>query len=215
MTRLIAATHNEAKLAELRRLVGESAKVSPLPSDISLEDQETRTALSEAEEGRSVEEIAAAKAVEWSRILPGELVIVSDGGLLIPALGDEWDPTRTRRFAGADATDYERAEALLALASSLKGKERQISWREAVAIAKDGKLLGNWSAESEPGLLATDVDSDLVAAGRGFWIEAVWMCPEAGGKHLARLNQKECARRVDHWSQLESPLRQFLVMINH
>jgi inosine/xanthosine triphosphate pyrophosphatase family protein len=215
MPHLIAATRNEAKLAELRWLVGETARVSPLPRDISIEDQETRTALSEAEEGSSVEEVAGAKAVAWSRILPGELVIASDGGLLIPALGDAWDPARTRRFAGAEVTNYERARALLALASRLKGENRRISWREAVSIARDGELLGNWSAESEPGLLATDVDPDLVAAGRGFWIEAVWICPEAGGRRLARLNYEERARRVDHWSQLESPLRRFLVMINH
>jgi inosine/xanthosine triphosphate pyrophosphatase family protein len=212
---LIAATCNEAKLAELRRLVGETAKVSPPPRDPSLEDLEARPALSEAEEGSSVEEIAGAKAVAWSRILPGELVIASDGGLLIPALGDAWDPTRTRRFAGADATDFERVEALLALASRLKGDDRQISWREAVAIAKDRELLGEWSAESEPGLLATDVDPDLVAAARGFWIDALWICPEPGGKRLARLNREQRAAFVDHWSQLESPLRQFLVMINH
>jgi len=210
MLRLIGATRNEAKLAELRRLVGDEATVSPLPHDISLGDEKTRRALTAVEDGGSLEEIAAAKAVVWSRLLPGKLLIASDGGLVIPALGESWDPTRTRRFAGESATDVERAEVLLARTADLRGDDRQISWRESVAIAKDGTLLGQWSAESEPGFLATDVDPELVAVGRGFWIESIWECPDLSDRRLASLTPKERKGRGDHWSQLESPLRRFL-----
>jgi inosine/xanthosine triphosphate pyrophosphatase family protein len=190
--------------------VGAAATVSPPPHDISLGDEELRRALAAAEEGRSVEEIAAAKATAWSRATPGEMVIASDGGLLIPTLGDAWDPTRTRRIAGDDATDLERAKELLARASHLKGEERRISWREAVAIARNGELLGAWSAESEPGLLATDVDPDLIADGHGFWVDTLWICPESHDRRLGALSIEERARRGDHWSKLQTPVRGFV-----
>lgn len=213
MLHLVAATRNDAKLAALRRLGGDAVVVRPLPHDISLEDELARWALAEVEEGRSVEDIAAAKAVWWSRQLPSDLVIASDGGLEIPGLGDTWDPTRTRRFAGKDASDLDRARALLARAAHLQGSDRRIAWRESVAVARDGEVIGQWSAESRPGLLADDVDPASVESGRGFWVEAIWTCPDLSRRRLASLTHEERVRCGDHWSQLESPLRQFLATI--
>jgi inosine/xanthosine triphosphate pyrophosphatase family protein len=212
MKSVIAATHNEAKLEAFRRLVGESATVSPLPHDISPGDSELRDALTAAEEGSSINEIASAKAVVWSRALLGELVIASDGGLLIPALGDKWDPTRTRRIAAGGASDLERAELLLARTAHLRGNERRISWQEVVAIARDGELLGLWSAESEPGMLAAELNPNLLAQGRGFWVDTLWICPESHDRRLAELTQVERTRRGDHWSRLEPNVRDFLRM---
>src|SRR5215211_3390450 len=210
MTHLIAATYNEAKLEALSGLVGAAAAVSPLPPDISPEDVELRGTLTAAEAGRSVEKIASAKAVAWSRLLPGNLVIASDGGLSIPALGDAWDPTRTRRIAAEGATDLERAGLLLARTSHLRGDDRRISWQEAVAIARNGALLGLWSAESEPGYLATEADSDLIARSNGFWVDALWICPESHDRRLVELSQAERACCGDHWSRLKSQVRDFL-----
>src|SRR5215213_3355139 len=105
--RLIAATRNPAKVQELARLVAGLADVAPLPN----------AGDGDPEDGDSFATNAGAKAVFWSRRLDGgEIVVATDGGLLIPALGDRWDPVRTRRFAGGARTDPERAEALLALA---------------------------------------------------------------------------------------------------
>jgi inosine/xanthosine triphosphate pyrophosphatase family protein len=212
MKQIIAATRNEAKVEALRRLVGDAAEVSPFPHDISQEDSELRDALTSAEEGKSVEEIATAKAVACSRVLPGEMVIASDGGLSIPALGDSWDPTRTRRIAAEGATDLERAELLLARTAHLQGDDRRISWREAVAIARDGEMLGLWSAESEPGSLATAADRALIERGRGFWVDSLWIIPESHDRRLAELSQEERARRGDRWSRLELKVRDFLRM---
>jgi inosine/xanthosine triphosphate pyrophosphatase family protein len=227
MTRLIAATQNEAKLDALRRLIGDAAKVLPPPHDISLEDSVLRVALTAAEEGRlppvggggpegrrgtSVEGIAVAKAVAWSRALPGTMLIASDGGLLIPALGDAWEPTRTRRIAVEGASDLERAQVLLARTAHLQGDDRRISWREGVAIAKDGDVLGQWSAESAPGLLARESDPGLIARGYGFWVDTLWICPESHDRRLAELSVAERAHRGDHWSQMESDVRNFLHM---
>jgi inosine/xanthosine triphosphate pyrophosphatase family protein len=198
--RLIAATRNRAKAAQLARLVAGLADVETLPMDG--EDP--------AEDGNSFEEIASAKAASWSRRLDrGELVVATDGGLSIPALGDRWDPVRTRRFAGA-TSDLARAGALLALAHDLTGEQRRIFWQEALAVARDGAVLASWVATSEPGLLARDVDPAAIAAGRGFWVPALWICPECGGRRLAELSPEELAARPDHWRRLGAELRAFL-----
>lgn len=201
---LIAATRNAAKLSELRRVVGDAAELRALPQGIS-------QGFEPKEFGATIEEIAAAKAIAWSRAVDNERpVIASDGGLLIPALGTHWEPTRTRRFAGDAADDLTRARALLKLTAHLTGDDRQIGWRESISIARDGVLLAQWSAESIRGLLATGVDASMVAAGSGFWLPALWRCPEYGGRLLAALTAEERELRDDHWHRLAEPVRRWL-----
>ena len=203
--RLIAATRNPAKVQELARLVAGLADVAPLPN----------AGDGDPEDGDSFATNAGAKAVFWSRRLDGgEIVVATDGGLLIPALGDRWDPVRTRRFAGEARTDVERASALLALAADLAGDDRRIVWEEALAVARDGVLLAHWVATSPPGLLAGEVDPGPVATGNGFWIPAIWICPDAGGRRLAELSAAERAARPDHWSLLGANLRTFLLQLS-
>jgi inosine/xanthosine triphosphate pyrophosphatase family protein len=205
--RLVAATRNPAKIGELQRVVGDAATIEPLPQDISLEPEIER----DLEAGHDTAEIAIAKAVAWSRVVGADaLVAATDGGLLVPALGEAWDPTRTRRFAGEDATDLERARTLLALASDLTGDERRIGWRESLAIACDGKLLAIWSAEGPTGLLATDVDPAAIESGGGFWIPALWRCPELGGCLITDLTAGERSALGDHWARLAEPVREWL-----
>jgi hypothetical protein len=138
------------------------------------------------------------------------LIVASDGGLLFPALRDAWNPTRTRRFAGSGATDQDRAAALLALAAHLTGPDRTIGWRESLALARDGRLLRQWSAESPPGILATRAEPALIAAGHGFWLPALWLSPDHDNRPLAPLTPAERAARPDHWYHLGTALREAL-----
>lgn len=197
--RVIVATRNPAKVAAIGRIVRPVAVAVPLPDGVEAPD----------EAGDDLGRIAAGKARVASGALPGELVVASDGGLQIPALGDAWDPRRTRRFPGPGATDRERVDRLLALTSHLAGDERRIGWREALAVGRDGELLAAWEAEDAPGLLACDYDPAFVAAG-GFWLPALWICPEFGGRRLAALSDAERAARDDHWARLGRTLRRFL-----
>ena len=202
--RLIAATRNAAKVAELGRLVAGISEVEVAPHDISQKES--------SERATTLEAIASLKAASSSAIIDrGELVVASDGGLLIPALGERWDPLRTRRFAQGALSDRERADALLALAAGLSGEERWIAWREALAVARDGEVLACWAAESCPGLLAENYDPEVIDAAEGFWVPALWICPEFGGRRLAELSPAERARRRDHWTQLGASLRAFLI----
>lgn len=201
--RLIAATRNRAKVHQLATLVDAGVDVEPLPMEAGNEDA--------PEDGATVAANAIAKAIFWSsRVDADALVAATDGGLVIPALGNQWDPTRTRRFAGDRATDLDRAETLLRRTSSLVGDERQIFWQEALAVAREGALLASWTATDGPGLLADDVDPVAIAAGKGFWIPALWRDPNYNGRRLAELSDLERAARPDHWHTLGQRLRDFV-----
>ena len=208
--KVVAATSNPAKIAEFQRLIGALAIVDAVPPDVQL--------IAPDEQGSAFEAIASDKAVSLSRQLQAadrsSLTIASDGGLLIPGLGVSWEPTRTRRFAGDAASDRDRAELLLKLADSLDGSEREIWWREAVAIANHGRLVGVWSAESEPGMLASSVDGTLTDRQPGFWIPAIWLVPGFGNRPLASLAAAERQSIDDHWHKLQDPVQGALASIS-
>jgi len=205
--KITAATTNPAKLLELRRLIGDLASVVPLPF---VADDPAWTEPPD-ELGETIEKIAASKAAGWSRVLAARgldsLTIASDGGLLIPTLGDAWDLRRTRRFAGEGASDRERSQCLLDLAIDLPDDERTISWQEAVAIADQGRLVGVWSASGATGRLARTLRPDLLEHAPGFWVPALWEVPAFNFRRLAELTPDERERLGDHWTELRASVR--------
>ncbi len=187
---LVTAARNETKLTLLASLVGHRHAPEPLPERIEPTEPEP----SERAGIDPLVRIAVAKAVSASVALGGARTIASDGGLLVPALGDRWEPARTRRFAGPGATNRERAEALLALADGLTGDQRRIGWREAVAIAEAGQVAATFAAEATPGWLAEDLPAGWDDDGQGFWVPRLWRgdpgstpSPGAGSDHWGRL----------------------------
>jgi inosine/xanthosine triphosphate pyrophosphatase family protein len=199
---IVAGTTNPAKIAALRELVAPHAEiVEPLIPGRPLFD----------EVGKTVAEVAAGKARAWSEWLVAHdvrlPVIVTDGGLTIPALADRWDPTRTRRFAGEGLTLFGRAQALLELTSGLLGNDRQIGWIEAAAIAQPDGDMTICTAESPPGMLATTARPEDLQGSNGFWVPAVWLCPEFGMKRLVDLTAEERSRRLNHWDRLGEAIR--------
>lgn len=142
---------------------------------------------------------AAAKAVSASNATGGAIAIATDGGLVIPALGDLWQPAFTRRFAGPNATNRQRAEALLILAAELVDEERRIHWREAVAVARAGRVLMTAVAESHPGRLTTDL-TGWTDDGQGFWVPRLW-----AGPRDARTSTGD-----EHWQRLTAIVEPFL-----
>ena len=103
--RLLVATGSAHKLIELQRLFGD------LPIDlVTLRDAGI---VGEApEDGATFEENALQKA-RWYAAASGEWTLADDSGLEVAAL--EGAPgVYTRRYAGADATDVQNYEKLLA-----------------------------------------------------------------------------------------------------
>ena len=157
-----------------------------------------------AEDGSTHLEIAQAKAVAWSAAATG-VAIASDGGLVVPALGESWSSLFTRRSTGAELSDAARAEQLLALMQPYKGPQREVSWVEALAVARDGTLLGAWEAQGLRGLLAHTY-SPPPGATAGFWLPGLW-CSGTSAKRYWEMTDEELAGAGDPWAQLRPAVR--------
>ncbi len=194
--RILIATANPAKQRRLRWLLRGCGLAATLPHPAlpwpDVPEDETSHAAN-----------ARAKAIAWSRAAGG-LAIASDGGLAIPALGDRWDALRTRRFAGAQATDAARTQALLRLMTGMHGKERAAWWSESVCLADQGRVLRTWSANSPRGTIAAAYDPAKAIA--GFWAFSLWTVPPYQ-RPYAELSPRQQARVDDHWSRLRAQVR--------
>ena len=136
----------------------------------------------EVKEGAdSLLENARLKAVETSKKYPGEVVIASDGGVIIPYLGDNWNYVLTKRLGGLDMdenfNERRRAEAMLELMKDAKGKDRKIFWRGAVVLAQDGQVIWSKVLEGTGGYLMESLPKKFDS--RGFWLGYIWYVPEA------------------------------------
>ncbi len=189
------ASGNPAKQATLQWLLEDLPLEMVTPGELGL------TVVPD-EEGETHQAIACQKAGAWSRAA-SMLVIASDGGLVIPALGANWESRFTHRFAGAAANDRDRLRSLLELMQPYQGEEREASWIEAVAIADQGQILSSWELTGATGLIA-DVSSKgpgEVPAVEGFWVFSVWRFPKFG-KYYNQLTEAERQSLDDHWTQL-------------
>lgn len=158
------------------------------------------------ETGLSFEENAVLKAVEASGAFDG-LAAATDGGALIPALGDTWNALLTARAAGPGASDLDRLRSLLDLLAPFKGSDRTAVWREALALADRGTLVAAWEVEGPPGLLAESFDPAKMRP--GFWLDTIWFYPEVGKLH-PDLSDEERDRLRGTWAMLKARVQAFL-----
>lgn len=202
---ILLATSNPAKQAQFRWLL-EEAPLNPVaPQDLGL------TAAPE-EIGHSHGGIARFKASQWS--LSGRdksvgLAIASDGGMVIPALGANWQSLYTHRFAGEAATDAQRAARLLELMEPYRGEQRQASWVEALAIADKGRVLVSWEIAGATGVISEKLPTMKEGESRGFWAFSLWEFP-CLGKSYRELTRSELSSLDDHWLRLKALVRRYL-----
>ena len=197
---VLLGTTNEAKRERLQWLLQGMPLSCRSPAEAGLAGYEPPE-----ETGATHGEIASEKVVAWSGA-SSMLAVCSDGGLTIPALGDRWQSTLTRRLTG-DGGDEERVERLLELMRPYSGEERQASWTEALAVADKGQLLACWEVQGATGVVATTLGP--MGAVPGFWAFSVWEMP-ALGKRYSELGEAELASVDDHWTQLKGLLQDFL-----
>ena len=196
---ILLATNNPAKQDTLRWLL-EGLAISPVtPQELGLEaDPE--------EEGETHGDIARVKAREWS-LASSMLSIATDGGLVIPALGNNWESRFTHRFAGPAADDAERSRRLLEFMRPHRGKDREASWMEALAIARGGEVEASWELEGSTGRIADSIgDAPQVP---GFWVFSLWRFPQYGNRSYHQLSEEEREALNDHWAQLRHLVREF------
>lgn len=156
------------------------------------------------------EAIARAKAEEWSSVA-SMAAIASDGGLLVPALGANWESRHTRRFAGPAADDSERQRRLLELLQPYTGSDRAAAFVEGLAIAKRGTTLASWEVQGATGRIVDSMDdAGGPTGGDGFWVFPLWYFPQFG-RTYDRLTADERASLGDHWETLRRLVREFAV----
>ena len=160
------------------------------------------------EDGDTHEAIAREKAVKWSEA-GSMLAIASDGGLVVPVLGPAWESRHTRRFAGQEVDDSQRADRLLELMEPYTGADRSASWAEALAIAYKGRLLASWELLGATGEIAQARQPGLVPE---FWSFTVWNFPELE-KTYNELTPDELQSLNDHWTRLGHLVRRFFQSI--
>ena len=161
------------------------------------------------EDGDTHEAIARAKAEEWSRV-SGMPAIASDGGLVVPVLGANWESRHTHRFAGPAADDAERQRRLLQMMEPYSGDQRDAAFVEALAIADSGRTVASWQVSGATGRIVDRLaDRGADTDGDGFWVFPLWYFSEFG-RTYDRLTEAERAALGDHWQTLRGHVTEFI-----
>ncbi len=197
-TPILLATGNLDKQGEFRRLLCGLPFAPVTPVEVGLRGVA-------GEEGESHEAIARDKAARWSAA-GGMLAVASDGGLVIPALGPQWESRYTRRFAGADADNAQRLGRLLELMRPYSGEARRAWWVEALAIADKGRVLVSWELTGATGYLDWQPpDAPLPE----FWVFSVWRFPQFGAVY-SQMTAEQQESVGGHWNRLRRLVRRYL-----
>ncbi|HVA26389.1 MAG TPA: non-canonical purine NTP pyrophosphatase [Chloroflexota bacterium] len=176
---IVLGTNNPAKRAKLRWLLtGLPFRALEAPP------------LSVPETGATFRDNAAAKALAHSA---AGWAIASDGGLVIPALRDRWQPLRTAE---------QGPELLAQLLASRPDRTVAGWWHEALAIACRGTLRATFEAEETHGLLQRTAPGSA----SGFWVDQLLWIPEAGTT-LAQASQEQRTSIDRTWNRLRRELR--------
>jgi XTP/dITP diphosphohydrolase len=194
--KIVLATSNAGKIAELKQLLPSHAEVVGL-SDVGLS--------SPPETGATFEENALLKA--RAAVKAGDVALADDSGLEVDAL-DGRPGVRSARYAGEPGDDARNNAKLLAELSGVPASQRSARFRSAVALV---------TATGREIVAEGAVDGRIVMAARGsngFGYDALFEIsdPEAGafnGRTLAELRVDE-KNRVSHRARAYQALLRLL-----
>ncbi|PIV00629.1 hypothetical protein COS54_02535 [Candidatus Shapirobacteria bacterium CG03_land_8_20_14_0_80_39_12] len=197
--KILIASGNPHKREKLTWIVKDYFDIIQFPEDVNIN-------VKAEENGQTFIQNAEIKAREYSKHYKG-FVISTDGGVIIPVLGENWNPLKTKRFCGEDTTDSERINLLLDLMKDKTGEERKMVWKEAIALAKEGKILFSTQADGIEGLLEKSFDEKKYKP--GIWVCSVWFFPQFN-KNFFDLNTNEKKRTEISWEKLKESTHNFL-----
>jgi len=139
VSRVLLATRNAKKLAELQRILGDQVQVLGLGDVTEFEE--------EPETGATFEENAVAKAVQAARET-GEVSLADDSGLTVDALNG-MPGVLSARWSGTHGNDPANTALLLAQLGDVPDDRRGAAFVCALALAVPGAevrvIRGEWS----------------------------------------------------------------------
>ena len=188
---ILLASTNPAKIHRLSGLFQQLEVDLLTPQDL------TGSGEGIEENGMSHLAVACSKAANWSKKTKA-ITIATDGGVLIPILGKDWESYRTKRNTGGAGTDDEtRAKRLLKSLQVHPHSKWRASFCEAIAVAREGIILSAWEST---GLDCHISDSYTPSPERqeGFWVYGLLQFPEFD-KNYWDLTIKELEDANDPW----------------
>ena len=169
--RLVCASANPAKVAEIARMLGKDTVLLPRPVDLAVPDEDAPTL-----EGNA---LIKANAVA---VHTGEWAIADDTGLEVEALGGA-PGVRSARYAGDEADDAANRALLLARLEGVA--DRRARFRTVVAVM---------SPTGEFHLLRGECAGTIASAERGangFGYDPVFVPDEGDGRTFAEMSDDE------------------------
>ncbi len=196
--RLLIATGSEHKLGELRKLLD-----LPNTELVSLADVGIADGVDET--GQTFEDNARLKAVHYARE-SGLPTLADDSGIEVDALGGR-PGVKTRRYAGASATDQQNNRKLLGELADFYGPDERTGRYQAVLVfVEDGEV-----AEMTRGTFEGRVA--FGPRGRaGFGYDPIFepSTEEPGGRTVGQLSADE-KNRVSHRALAARDMRERLI----
>ena len=136
---LLVSTRNAHKVDEIREILDSRFRISDLSAIPRFPEVE--------ETGTTFQENASIKALAASVRFDG-WVIADDSGLEVDALNGA-PGVRSARFSGESATDASNRTLLLEKLLPVRDQARSARFRCVIALARDGKVLANFSGSVE------------------------------------------------------------------
>lgn len=191
---LLFATRNLHKTDEAQSILGPQFKVT----DLSAHPEVPLI----AETGTTFQDNAIFKAVAVSKRLSG-LVVADDSGLEVDALGGA-PGIHSARYAGANASDKEKIEKLLAdvARAGTANEARSGRFRCVLALAREGKLLRTFEGIVEGRIAAQPSGS------RGFGYDPIFI-PHGFEQTFGELAAAE-KNELSHRARALEKLRAFI-----
>ncbi len=189
--KLVVASANPDKVADLVRLLGERFEVVARPTDApeTIEDQDTL-------EGNSVKK--ATEIAEFS----GCAALADDTGLFVAAL-DGRPGVFSARYAGEDASYQDNVDKLLGELSGVGDEDRLAEFRTVVAL-----ILPDGSGVTGEGSVSGVITSEPVGE-QGFGYDPVFAPDEGEGQTFAQMTREqkqEISHRARAFRSLEMAL---------
>lgn len=192
-TFLTIATRNPGKVREIRKIL------QGLPFKVRSVD-DVLPGLSPRETGKTFAENARAKAVHYSKRIPG-LVLADDSGLEVDFLGGA-PGIYSARFSRPNPSDEKNIRKLLRLMKDASAEKRGAGFVCAVALAENGEVVKLIEAQTRGRITAEP------AGDNGFGYDPVFFYPRLR-RTFAELSQEE-KNAVSHRGKAFRRLRLYL-----